>query len=371
MPWVGPALASLVFLLIGIGLALLIARMVLLPVRNCVSLLKDISEGDGDLTQRLPVETKDEIGQLAQYFNNFVTKLQGIIADIATNAQTVASSATELTAVSGQTAQSVKTLASKTNTVAAAAEEMSANISTVATGMEQTTGNLSSVAAATEEMTSTIGEIASNTERARGTTDGAARQIDAFAGVLRELGSAAQEIGKVTDTIAAISSQTNLLALNATIEAARAGEAGRGFAVVANEIKELATQTSRATEEIREKILGIQSATGVTVNEIHQISQIVGDVDQIVATIAAAVEEQSVTTRDIADNTGQASQGVQEVNENMAHAEAVSRDIAINVSDVTSASNEVSQMASTVQGNAEVLSGLANGLKELVGRFKV
>ena len=364
------ALASLVFLLIGIGLALLIARMVLLPVRNCVSLLKDISEGDGDLTQRLPVETKDEIGQLAQYFNNFVTKLQGIIADIATNAQTVASSATELTAVSGQTAQSVQTLASKTNTVAAAAEEMSANISTVATGMEQTTGNLSSVAAATEEMTSTIGEIASNTERARGTTDGAARQIDAFAGVLRELGSAAQEIGKVTDTIAAISSQTNLLALNATIEAARAGEAGRGFAVVANEIKELALKTAEATNDIRTKIDGIQNASGSAVTDVGQIVAVISDVNEIVTTIAAAIEEQSAVAREVATNIGQATTGVQDAAGRASEMSGVSQEIARDVAVVDSITNDIRAGGEQVQISAEELSRLAEQLKTLVGQFR-
>jgi methyl-accepting chemotaxis protein len=365
------ALASLAFFAVGIVLALVISRSILLPVKNCVALLRDISEGEGDLTKRLPVESKDEVGQLAQHFNTFVEKLQRIIAEISGNAQTVASSATELSAVSKQTTQSVQSLSSKTSTVAAAAEEMSANITSVAAGMEQTTTNLASVSAATEEMTSTIGEIASNTEKARGTTDSAAHQVNNFAGVLRELGVSAQEIGKVTDTISAISSQTNLLALNATIEAARAGEAGRGFAVVANEIKELALKTAEATNDIRTKINGIQSATGSAVSDIGQIVKVISDVNEIVTTIAAAIEEQSAVTREVATNIGQATTGVQDASVRSSEMSGVSRDIAQDITAVDSITGDIRSGGEQVQISAEELSKLAEQLKGLVGQFKI
>jgi len=364
-------LASLAFFAVGIALALVISRSILLPVKNCVDLLRDISEGEGDLTKRLPVESKDEIGQLAQYFNTFVEKLQRIITDISGNAQTVASSATELSAVSKQTTQSVQSLSAKTSTVAAAAEEMSANITSVAAGMEQTTTNLASVSAATEEMTSTISEIAGNTERARGTTDSAAHQVDNFASVLRELGVSAQEIGKVTDTISAISSQTNLLALNATIEAARAGEAGRGFAVVANEIKELALKTAEATNDIRTKINGIQSATGSAVSDIGQIVKVISDVNEIVTTIAAAIEEQSAVTREVATNIGQATTGVQDASVRSSEMSGVSRDIAQDITAVDSITGDIRSGGEQVQTSAEELSRLAEQLKGLVGQFKI
>jgi len=364
-------IASAIFFGVGIVIALLISRAILLPVKNCVDLLRDISEGEGDLTKRLPVESQDEIGLLAQYFNTFVEKLQRIIAEISGNAQTVASSATELSAVSKQTTQSVQSLSSKTSTVAAAAEEMSANITSVAAGMEQTTTNLSSVAAATEEMTSTIGEIAGNTERARGTTDSAAHQVDNFAGILRELGVAAQEIGKVTDTISAISSQTNLLALNATIEAARAGDAGRGFAVVANEIKDLALKTAEATNDIRTKINGIQSATGSAVTDIGQIVKVISDVNEIVTTIAAAIEEQSAVTREVATNINQATTGVQDASSRSSEMSGVSRDIAQDITAVDSITSDIRSGGEQVQASAEELSKLAEQLKGLVGQFRV
>ena len=189
--------------------------------------------------------------------------------------QTVASASTELLAISEQTSSGSRESTSRAQTVAAAAEEMSVSTVSVAAGMEQTSTNLSSVASATEEMTATIGEIAGNTEKARGTTDQAAQQADKFAGVMRDLELAAQEIGKVTETITGISAQTNLLALNATIEAARAGAAGKGFAVVANEIKELAQQTAAATGDIKNKIAGIQNATGSAMTDIEKIVYVI------------------------------------------------------------------------------------------------
>lgn len=364
-------LASMLFLIIGTGLATLVAREVLRPVKTCANLLKDISEGEGDLTKRLPVETADEVGQLSQYFNTFITKLQSIIAGIADNARTVASSATELSAVSSQTTQSVHDLSGKTFTVASAAEEMSSNIASVAAAMEQTTSNLASVAAATEQMTSTIGEIAENTERASSTTEGAATQVDSFASVLRRLGEAAQEIGKVTETISAISSQTNLLALNATIEAARAGDAGRGFAVVANEIKELALKTADATSDIRDRIGGIQSATGSAVKDIDRIVNVIGEVNSIVANIAAAIEEQSAVTREVANNIAQATEDVQDANTRSTEMSAVSRDITRDINAIDTVTGDIRSGGEQVQTSAEELSRLAEDLSALVEQFKI
>ncbi|MGI6656503.1 MAG: methyl-accepting chemotaxis protein [Desulfobulbus sp.] len=368
-------LASFVFFAVGIVAALFISRMVLLPIKDCVRTIQDlirgISAGEGDLTKRLPVETKDEIGDLAKYFNTLIETLQRVIADITGNTQTVASSATELSAVSGQSAESVRDLSAKTSTVAAAAEEMSANIASVASGMQDATSNLSAVAAATEEMTSTIADIAGNAERARSTTDNAAQQVDNFAAVLRELGGAAQEIDKVTETITEISSQTNLLALNATIEAARAGEAGRGFAVVANEIKELAQRTTEATKDISDRIDGIQSATGGAVNDIEQIVQVILEVNTIVATIATAIEEQSAATREAAENIAQATHDVQEASRRSTEMSTVASDTAREVEAVSGITDDIRIGGEQVQTSAEELSKLAEQLKALVGQFKV
>jgi methyl-accepting chemotaxis protein len=147
------------------------------------------------------------------------------------------------------------------------------------------------IASSAEQMASTINEIAENSERARGITSSAADQAKNSAERVSGLGTAAQKISKVTETITEISEQTNLLALNATIEAARAGEAGKGFAVVANEIKELARQTAEATQEIKKKIAGIQDSTSVAIADIDKIPTVINDVNQLVSSIATAVEE--------------------------------------------------------------------------------
>ncbi|MBF0200209.1 MAG: methyl-accepting chemotaxis protein [Desulfamplus sp.] len=341
------------------------------PIVNAADMLRDISGGEGDLTKRLDVTTRDEIGRLAVYFNKFVQKLQSIIGDIAGNADTVASSAAELSAVSTQTAHSVQTMSGRTSTVAAAAEESSTNTVNLAAIIEQAAANLSSVASATEEMSATIGEIAANSEKARSISRSAGEETAVMTSLMQQLGDAAKEIGKVTDTINDISSQTNLLALNATIEAARAGEAGKGFAVVAGEIKELAKQTAGATEEIKARIQEVQTRTETAVDNIGKISGIVQDVGQIITEIAASIEEQSAVTRDVAGNIAQASSGVDEASVGISDIAGVSQTMSRDIADINDAAGEIRTGGEQVQSSASELSQLAGQLKDLAGQFKI
>ncbi len=366
-------------LMIGIGVTVFLALglwfmfggLIIKPISRVVARIKDIAEGEGDLTLRLDIKTNDEIGELAGWFNVFVEKLQGIISDIAGNAETLNSSSTDLSNLSSQMSTGSNEMTGKSNTVATAAEEMSANMNSVAAASEEASTNVGMVASATEEMTSTINEIAQNSEKARGITGNAVSQAQAASEKINELGKSAQDIGKVTEAITEISEQTNLLALNATIEAARAGEAGKGFAVVANEIKELARQTADATQEIKTKIAGVQGSTSGAIEQIDEITKVIDDVNNIVSTIATAVEEQSVTTKEIAGNVTQAAAGIQEVTENVAQSSTVTGEIARDIVEVNQSAGEMSNSSSQVNMSAVELNSLAEQLKEMVGRFKV
>jgi methyl-accepting chemotaxis protein len=349
---------------------LLAALSIVKPINAAIVGLKDIAQGEGDLTMRLDADRKDEVGRLSYWFNTFIEKLQGIIKEIGGGVETLSSSATELSAISEQMTQGIETVSDKSTTVSAATEEMSANMNNVAAAMEQSATNTNMVATAAEEMSATIGEIAQNAERARSISDEAANKATHTSMNMDQLGKSADAIGKVVETITDISEQVNLLALNATIEAARAGEAGKGFAVVANEIKELAKQTADASQDIKEKIEGIQGTTSATVEQISEITQVIADVNEVVVTIATAVEQQSAATREIADNVAQASSGIQEVNENVSQSSSVSGDINQQIADVSTSMGEMSSSSSQVNLSAQELSKLSENLKQMVDQFK-
>lgn len=231
--------------------------------------------------------------------------------------------------------------------------------------------NVRMVASATEEMSATVDGIARNSEKARSITAPAVGRSNQASTKVDELGKAAVEISKVTEVITEISEQTNLLALNATIKAGRAGEAGKGFAVVANVTKELARQTADATGEIRGKIELIQASTDETVVEIKEVSDVISEVNEVIATIASTVEEQSVTTREIAGNVSQAAQGITEVNENVSQSSTAAGDISSDVRSVSSATGKVKAEGQTLSQNAEQLGELAATLQGLIDRFKL
>ncbi len=341
------------------------------PINDAVAGLKDIAQGEGDLTKRLLVRSKDEVGEMAGWFNTFIEKLQGIIKQIALNSSAVGSSSTQLSDISQNLLSSAEDTSQRSTNVAAASEEMSANLNTVAAAMEESATNAAMVATAAEQMSSTINEIAENAEKARSVSSQAVGQAGSAYERMNELRQAADKIGKVTEAITEISEQTNLLALNATIEAARAGEAGKGFAVVANEIKELAKQTASATLDIKNLIDNVQTTSKSTEEEIEQISKIIGGVNDIVGTIATAVEEQTAATQEIANNIAQASQGIQEVNENVNQSSTVAADITRDITEVSNAARTISDGSNDVKQSAEDLLQRSRELSDIVGSFKV
>ncbi len=364
-------IVMLLFILVVTVLTTMLTYSVSKNLNAAVEAMKGVAEGEADLTKRLEVLGKDEIGALAGYFNVFLDKLQEVVSKVKDNVNTINTASVDFSDVAGQMSASSEETQGRAQTVAAAAKEMSANMNSVAAASEETSVNVNMVASAAEEMSATIAEIASNTEKTSAITDTAVTQSQKASTQIHELGSAALEVGKVTESISEISAQTNLLALNATIEAARAGEAGKGFAVVANEIKELAKQTSEATNEIKEKIDKIQNASKGAVADITEITKIIGEVSEMVSIVAGTVEEQASATQEISDNVSQASLGIQEVNENVAQASAVTEEVASDIAEVGQVAQELNSNSNQVTGTANDLKELSGKLSEIVSQFKV
>lgn len=363
---------GLVTLLVLFGAIYFIVGIIIVkPVNEVVEGLKDIAQGDGDTTKRLQAGSKDEIGDLSKAFNLFMEKLQALLTTISGNAHDVDLASSNLAELAQELAEGAENTKNKSHAVSTSTDEMNTSISSVAMAMEEASANINTVASATEEMSATINEIATNSERARSISQDAVSKTQIASNRMHALGQAAQEIGKVTDTINDISNQTNLLALNATIEAARAGEAGKGFAVVASEIKELARQTADATDDIKAKIEGVQSSSRDSVSEIAEVAKVIEDVNDIVSTIASAVEEQAIATSEISGNIGKASQGVSNVGDNISQISAVSNEIAEDIAQVSTLSEKISADGTRVNDNAEGLAKLSSKLKELLSTFKI
>lgn len=369
--YLADAALSVVAVLVVLVLAIffLLKKMVATPLSRIGAGFDQVASGD--LTTTLTVQSKDEIGKLSTNFNVFVGKLHEMVDSIAEQVGSLRSSSVTLHDLSADMSGGAEDMARKSGRVASSSSSMSANMGSVADSMAEANGNINMVAAATEEMTATIGEIAQNTEKARNISEKAVGEVQQATSKMKNLGISAQNIGKVTETISEISEQTNLLALNATIEAARAGEAGKGFAVVASEIKALAQQTSKATFEISELISDIQNDTGGAIGEIKHISDIINDINSIVSTISAAVEEQSVATREIAGNISRASNGIDVVAENVQASSVVSDQISNDIKDVDETSAGITESSMKVNQSAAELAELAEMLKMLVEKFKL
>lgn len=298
---------------------------------------------EGDLTREIPVAGADAIGQLAEGLGSLLGTLRGSMTNIGTTADTLAVASEQLTILSQGMGDGATATSDRAASASSASVQVSASIQTVAT--------------AAEEMTASIREIAKNATEAATVATGAVGVASSAQGTVASLGESSAEIGQVIKVITSIAQQTNLLALNATIEAARAGDAGKGFAVVANEVKELAKETARATEDIGQKIEAIQSDTQGAVAAIAEISEVIGRINDIQTTIASAVEQQTATTNEIARSVTEAAAGA--------------NGIAEDVTQVASAAEDTRQGAQNTLQSATDLAGMAAELKGLVARFAV
>ena len=296
----------------------------------------------GDLTAQVVAEYAGDFGKLRASVNKLATEVRSAIQQIGGDASSLVAAAEELNQVSQQMSASAEETAAQANVVSAASEQVATNVQTVATGAD--------------EMGTSIKEIAKNTAEATRVAATAVKTAEATNQTIGKLGQSSAEIGQVIKVITSIAQQTNLLALNATIEAARAGEAGKGFAVVANEVKELAKETARATEDISRKIEAIQSDTKGAVTSIGEISNVIVQISDIQNSIASAIEEQSATTNEIGRNLGEAAQGSTEITKNIAG--------------VAEAARSTTTGAADTQKSAKSLEEMAANLQSLISRFK-
>ncbi|MDY0363032.1 MAG: methyl-accepting chemotaxis protein [Desulforegulaceae bacterium] len=363
---------GIVSLLVILGILYWIGdRVVARPVLSVMKGIREVAEGEGDLTKRLEIKNTDEIGELAFWFNKFIDNLQSMIKVVSENVSAMDDSSQNLLKISKNVTAETENTRSRAELVATASEELSSNMNSIAGAMEQTSTNIGGVASAMEQMSATVNEIAGNSEKTKTIAENAVVKSEATSKRMDNLGEAAKQIGEVVDAITDISDQTNLLALNATIEAARAGEAGKGFAVVANEIKELATQTVGATNDIKEKISLIQNATKTSVADMAEIKDIIVEINDFINTIATAVEEQSVSSDEISNNVNQAAQGVQEVNENVTQSSQVSSEIAKDISEVNRAVGVIDELGKDINERSNQLSKASEKLNNLVRGFKI
>ncbi|MEN3385745.1 MAG: methyl-accepting chemotaxis protein [Hyphomicrobiales bacterium] len=294
-----------------------------------------------DALEKQEIAQREEQVRAAQRKSDMRKLADDFQAAVGSIIDTVSSASTELEAAAGTLTQTAETTQQLTGAVAAASEQASANVQ--------------SVASATEEMTSSVNEISRQVQESAQIAGQAVKQAQQTDARIGELSQAAGRIGDVVKLITAIAEQTNLLALNATIEAARAGEAGRGFAVVASEVKQLASQTAKATEEIGTQIAGMQAATQDSVASIKEIGSTIGRISDIASTIAAAVEQQGAATQEIARNVSEAASGTAQV--------------ANNITDVNRGAGETGSASSQVLSSAKSLSSESSHLKLEVEKF--
>ncbi|GAB1641889.1 methyl-accepting chemotaxis protein [Krasilnikovia sp. MM14-A1259] len=330
----------------GVGVALLaligvlVARSILRPLGAVSRVLGAMA--DGDLSREAEVSARDELGRMAGLLNTAIRSVRETVRTLAGSADTVASSAASMSTVARRIATSADEAHAQATLVSGSAAQVSDSVSQVATG--------------TDEMGASIGEIAQNTSEAALVAADAVTSAQATGQIMARLGESSIEIGNVVNAITEIAEQTNLLALNATIEAARAGEAGKGFAVVASEVKDLAQDTARATEDIVRRVEAIQADSASAVEAIETISDVIGRVNEYQSMIAAAVEQQRATSAEISRSVTQAADA--------------SGEIAGNIAGVADVTTTTSRDAAASQQTAQELAEMADGLRGLVARFR-
>jgi methyl-accepting chemotaxis protein len=348
---------SVIGVLAGIAGAIVMATVISRPLTRAVQAMRDIAHGDGDLTQRLQVRGKDEVGQLSEAFNGFVDQIHEVIADVKRAFAQLSSAAERMSEVTIETGQSVTEQQAATDQVATAVNELNAT----AQQMADTSANTAQSAQEANEQTQSGKRVVNQTIEA---IKGLSAEVDQAAEVIRKVEADSESIGTVLHVIRGIAEQTNLLALNAAIEAARAGEQGRGFAVVADEVRTLASRTQDSTEEIQAMIERLQSATGEAVSVMEASrNRAKAGVDQA-AEAGTALGRITDAVDSITDMNTQIARAADEQS-------SVVEEITRNVVDISEVSDLTSQRSQELASSSQQVTELSAQLRSLVSRFKV
>ena len=354
---------------LGIFAAVLTVRSMLFPITRAVSFSQTLS--NGDFTHTLAFERKDEIGTLVKALNTMATNLKRMLSDIVEGTTTLTTSVDSLTDVSSLIGEDSDNTAAKASNVLVSAADIAVMMNEVDESIAATSISIQTIAAASEELSTSIDELTRQAMQGRSKTNKAVQTNRNVSEKIDALGRSTAEITQVTDAISEISDQTNLLALNATIEAARSGEAGKGFAVVAGEIKTLARQSAEATEEINTRISQVQSTTRETITAIESIFQVISDIDEIVASVASAMEEQSATTRQIAANVRETVERISYTNEKINETSMKAGSNNQDMYAVTQSAEKLKESSLQITHTADALSTLARQLNAMAHKFKV
>lgn len=326
----------------------------------------EVREADSDTA-----EVREKFSKIADALNNMCSNLRRTITEVGEKAGSLSNASSDLNGTAAELAAGAAETQQQSATVASAAEQMTASISSIVETTESISEDIRTVSESTTQMNSKIRDIAKSADDSAEVTQQAAKLANISNSKIDGLGQAADEIGKVIEVIQDIAEQTNLLALNATIEAARAGESGKGFAVVATEVKELAKQTATATDDIRTRIEAIQFSASEGVDAIREITEVIDKVNSTARTIAAAVDDQSVTTKEISETVGKTSQTADSMLNGMRESAAASREISCSIAGVDQIAQQTADAATSTKSSGGGLSGLAVELQELVGQFQV
>jgi methyl-accepting chemotaxis protein len=350
----------------------LVRRLIIRPLGMATRFVERISQGDLTRTMDHGLRDRnDELGVLAKAMEAMAKRLREILASILSGVQTIGSASAALSAVASQTATGVARMGAKSETATRAAQGSQAHVQSVATAITDAAENLSSAAKATDDMGASIVAALQQSAQAKETTEQATSKASNISASIASLDEAAKAIDQVTEAITGISAQTNLLALNATIEAARAGALGKGFAVVATEIKELAAQTARATQDVKEKIASVQSSTATALVDLQTITTVIQEVGHTVSETAAAMTEHADVSKRVVDQLEQTAKRVSHASHDVASSATASASIATDIGEVNVAAGEIRRGGEQVQEKAKELLNLARDLTGLVEQFKL